>query len=386
MPQLEQKQRRQSLIQFGLAIALLIFINILANARVAGTALYGALDLTEDKRFTLTDNTAEQLENLEERLTIRILLTGKLPANYERLKEKVSDLLLDFSSYTGNIEWEFSDPLSGDTEIVRERQKQLQEDFGIVPVTVFSSTAASERSLNAVYPYAVLTYGSRQRVVPFLSPALPGMSEVRRINQAESLLEYNFSRAIEGLTNDDKPLIGFTIGHGELPGINTIDLVRSLREDFNLGPVDLDSFALIPADIKLLIVAKPTIPFTDFEAFKLDQYVMNGGKVLWAVDAVTMDLDSLQGRNEYYPQARDIGLDNLFFKYGFRLPPVLALDLSSTKISMVTSSGADGAEHPTGRLPLPRQGHSADAPPGRPESRPHRSALPDRDRTRRRRR
>lgn len=342
MPQLERKHRTQSLIQFGLALALLIIINVLANARIGGTSLYGALDLTEDKRFTLTDNTAEQLENLEERLTIRILLTGKLPANYERLKEKVQDLLLDFNSYTDNIEWEFSDPLSGDVEIVQQRQKQLQEDFGIVPVTVYSSVGAAERSLTAVYPYAVLTYGTRQRVVPFLAAAMPSMGEAQRINQAESLLEYNFSRAIEGLTNNDKPLIGFTQGHGELPGINTIDLVRTLREDYDLGPVDLDSFAFLSPEIKLLVIAKPTIPFSDFDAFKLDQYVMNGGKILWAIDQVAMDLDSLQGRNEFYPPPRQTGLEDMFFKYGFRLPPVMALDLSNTKIPMVTSQGADG--------------------------------------------
>ena len=342
MPSLERKHRNQSLIQLGLAVALLILVNILANARIGGTALYGSLDLTEDKRFTLTDNTIEQLEALDNALTIRVLLAGSLPANYERLQEKVEDLLLDFEGYTNTIEWEYSDPLSGDVEIVRERQKQLQEDYGIVPVTVFSSTTAAERSLNAVYPYAVLTYGARQRVVPFLAPALPGMSEERRINQAESLLEYNFSRAIEGLTSNDKPLIGFTVGHGELPGINTIDLVRALREDYDLGPVDLDSFAMISPDIELLIVAKPTQPFSDFDAFKLDQYVMHGGKVLWAIDAAAMDLDSLQGRNEFYPQPRDLGLDDLFFRYGFRLPPVLALDLTNTRISMVTSRGADG--------------------------------------------
>ncbi|OAV45022.1 gliding motility-associated ABC transporter substrate-binding protein GldG [Lewinella sp. 4G2] len=362
MPQLEKKHRNQSLVQFALAVALLVIINVLANARIGGTALYGAWDLTEDKRFTLTDNTAEQLENLEERLTIRILLTGKLPANYERLKEKVSDLLLDFSSYTNNIEWEFSDPLSGDPEIVRDRQRQLQEDFGIVPVTVYSAATAAERSLNAVYPYAVLTYGTRQRVVPFLAPSLPGMSEIRRINQAESLLEYNLSRAIEGLTNNDKPLIGFTMGHGELPGINTIDLVRNLREDYDLGPVNLDSFALIPNDIELLIVAKPTIPFSDFEAFKLDQYIMNGGKVLWAVDAVSMDLDSLQGRNEFYPQPYSTGLEDIFFKYGFRLPPVLALDLSNTKIAMATGRSAEGTnitlvDFPYHVKSIPREDH-----------------------------
>ncbi|NJC25205.1 gliding motility-associated ABC transporter substrate-binding protein GldG [Neolewinella antarctica] len=362
MPQLEQKYRTQSLIQFVLAVVLLVLINVLANARIGGTALYGALDLTEDQRFTLTDNTVEQLEDLEERLTVRILLTGKLPANYERLKEKVADLLLDFNGYTDKIEWEFSDPLSGDIEVVRERQLQLQEDYGIVPVNVYSSTSAAERSLNAVYPYAVLTYGTRQRIIPFLAPRLPGMGEAQRLNQAESLLEYNFSRAIEGLTNNDKPLVGFTVGHGELPKVRTSSLYSSLQEDYDLGPVNLDSFATISTEIKLLIVAKPTVPFSEFDAFKLDQYVMNGGKVIWAIDAVAMDLDSLQGRNEFYPGSRQTGLEDIFFKYGFRLPPTLALDLSSTRISIVVGQGPGGPNIQPVNFPynvkaIPQGGH-----------------------------
>ncbi|MBC6993412.1 gliding motility-associated ABC transporter substrate-binding protein GldG [Neolewinella lacunae] len=345
MPQLERKHRNQSLIQFALALALLVIINILANARIGGQPLYGALDLTEDGRYTLTEHTAEQLAALEEPLFVRVLLAGDLPANFQRLKDNVEELLIDFSGHTDQIEWEFADPLAGnDTEAIQDRQRQLQEDLDILPVTVFSAASASERSANAVYPYAILYYGQRVRVVRFLATELPGISEERRVNKAEALLEYNFSRAIKGLVNNDKGLIGFTLGHGELPPLNTADLVISLREDYEVGPVHLDSFATIPQDIELLVVAKPTLPFSDFDAFKLDQYVMNGGKVLWAIDAVGMDYDSLQGRNEFYPQPRETGLEDLFFRYGFRLSPVLGLDLVSTRIGIVTGQSAAGPQ------------------------------------------
>lgn len=341
MAQLERKHRNQSLIQFALALALLVIINVLANARIGGTPLYGALDLTEDKRFTLTDNTVEQLRSLEEPLFVRVLLTGELPPDYQRLAEKAEEMLVDFSGNNALLEYEFADPLAGNKEQREERQRNLAEE-GILPVTVYTAASAAERSSTVVYPYAIFYYGSRTRIVPFLTPALPSIPEVRRLNQAESLLEYNFSRAIGGLTSNDKPLIGFTIGNGELPAIETADLVSTLREDYELGPVHLDSFATLSTDIKLLVVAKPTIPFTDFQAFKLDQYVMNGGKILWAIDAVAMDYDSLQGRNEFYPVGRELGLDDLFFKYGLRLPPVLALDLASTKIGIVTGRSAAG--------------------------------------------
>lgn len=341
MAQLERKHRTQSLIQFALALALLVIINVLANARIGDTPLYGALDLTEDKRFTLTDHTIGQLRGLEEPLFVRVLLTGELPGDYQRLADKVEEILIDFTGHNDLLEYEFADPLAGNKEQREERQRSLAEE-GVYPVTVYSAASAAERSSTVVYPYAIFYYGGRTRIVPFLAPALPGVPEARRLNQAEALLEYNFSRAIEGLTNNDKPLIGFTVGNGELPPIETADLVSTLREDYELGPVNLDSFATISTDIKLLVIAKPTIPFTDFQAFKLDQYVMNGGKILWAIDAVAMDYDSLQGRNEFYPVGRELGLDDLFFKYGLRLPPVLALDLASTKIGIVTGRSAAG--------------------------------------------
>ncbi|MEO0732238.1 MAG: gliding motility-associated ABC transporter substrate-binding protein GldG [Bacteroidota bacterium] len=343
MPQLERQHRKQSLLQFALAVALLIIVNVLANARLGDTPLYGALDLTEDKRFTLTDNTIGQLEALEEPLFVRVLLDGELPLNYARLRDKVEETLTDFAGYTDQLEWEFADPLAGnDTEAIQDRQRQLQEDLGILPVSVFSTQGASSRSLNAVYPHAILYYGQRVTVVTFFESNLPDVSEERRINQAEALLEYNFSKAIRAITNNDKGLIGFTTGHGELPPIRTADLTSKLAANYEVGPVNLDSFAFIPQDIELLVVAKPTKEFSDFDAFKLDQYVMNGGKVIWAIDAVGMDYDSLRGRNEFYPQPRATGLDDLLFRYGVRLGPVLALDLANTQIGIVTSQGAAG--------------------------------------------
>jgi gliding-associated putative ABC transporter substrate-binding component GldG len=350
MAQLERKHRTQSLLQFGLALALLIIINVLANARFGDTPLYGALDLTEDKRYTLTDNTLEQLTALEEPLFVRVLLTGDLPADFQRLADKVEETLVDFAGHNDLLEYEFADPLAGTPEQRTERQKNLADE-GIVPETVYSAESAAERSATVVYPYAIFYYGGRTRIVPLLQAAPRGFSSARQLNKAEALMEYNFSRAIEGLTNNDKPLIGFTVANGELPAANTGDLVSVLRKDYEIGPVVLDSFVSIPQDIKLLIVAKPTVPFEDFEVFKLDQYVMNGGKILWAIDKVAMDYDSLQGRNEFYPVARELGIDDLLFKYGLRMTPVLGLDLNSTKIAIVT--GTSGGRPKVEATPFP---------------------------------
>ncbi len=342
MAELERKRRIQSLLQFLLGVALLVIVNVLANARFGDTALYGALDLTEEKRFTLTDNTVEQLEALTEPMLIRVLLAGDLPASYERLRSATEDILIDFAGQNSSIEFEFVNPLAGPGDEVQQRQQQMAQD-GILPVTDFAQSAGN-RSLKAIYPYALVYYGNRQRVVQLLESSLPNVSLAQRLNQAEALLEYNFSRTIDAITDNNKPLIALSTGNGELPPLSSADLFSELSKEYEVGPIDLDSFAFIPQDIRLLMILKPTEPFTDFEQFKLDQYVMNGGKVLWAVDAVAMDYDSLRTRNEYYPQVRDLGLNDLFFRYGVRLDPVLGLDLRNTRIPIVTSRGADGPE------------------------------------------
>ncbi|MEL6142021.1 MAG: Gldg family protein, partial [Bacteroidota bacterium] len=169
---------------------------------------------------------------------------------------------------------------------------------------------------------------------------VPGKPNDVILNESNSLLEYKFSRAIDKLVNVDRPIIAYTTGHGELPPFRVADLLRTLvqGEQYEVGPLFLDSLVAIPQDVKAIIVAKPTKPFTDIEAFKLDQYVMNGGKVLWAVDAIGMSLDSLRGRNEFYPNPYDLGaLETLFFRYGFRISEELVLDLNNTRIPITTS-------------------------------------------------
>lgn len=352
MAQLERRNRNQSIIQFALAVVLLILINVLANSRIGGLPLYGALDLTEDGRYTLTENTFNQLEAIKEPIFIRVLLAGELPLEYQLLQDKVEELMLEFEDIAPSMEWEFADPLSGGTpEEIQQRQRDLQETFGIVPVTVLSQESVAQRSANAVYPYAIIYYGERTRPVSFLTGRLPGVPDSRRINQAENLLEYNFSRALASITNNNKSLIGFTVGNGELPGPKFVDLYRTLAADYEPSPVYLDSFATLPQQIEVLIIAKPTEAFTPFETFKLDQYVMNGGKIIWAIDPVGMDYDSLQGRNQFYPQKRELGLDDLLFKYGIRAGPVLGLDLINTPISLVT--GSEGGQPKLTRVPFP---------------------------------
>ena len=342
MPAYERIHRRQALLTFLVGLAALVVINVLAGSRLGDTRLYTALDLTEDQRYTLTEPTRRQLTELREPVYIRVLLEGELPADYQRLRDRVAETLEDFRTYTDYLQYEFADPLAGSAEEVRQRQEAMFDD-GIVPLTDYQQTAG-ERTTRAIYPYLLVYTEDRQRIVPLLEAARPDVSIAEQLNQAESLLEYQLSRAIAGLTATDRPVIAFTRDHGELPNAQFADLVSELRKDYEIGPLYLDSVSLVPDQIDLIVVAKPTLPFSDTAAFQLDQFVMRGGKIVWAIDAVAMDFDSLRATGEAFPQLRALGLENLFFRYGFRLGNQLVLDLANSPIPIATSQGPNGPQ------------------------------------------
>ena len=339
-PPRERIYRQQALLRFGVGVALLVVVNVLAHSRLSGTRLYTAFDLTGDKRYTLSASTRDQLAALDQPVYIRILLDGELPASYQRLRTALAEQLEDFSTYTDYLAYEFADPLAGTADEVRQRQEAMYQD-GIVPITDYQQSAG-ERTTRAIYPYALVYAGEQQRIVPLLEAARPDVPIAQQLNQAENLLEYQLTRAIAGLTATNKYTIGFTLGNGELPPAQFADLVSELRKDYEVGPLYLDSVALVPEQIDLLIVAKPTAPFTPDEAFRLDQFVMRGGKVIWAMDAVAMDFDSLRATGEALPQARTTGLEDLFFRYGFRLGEQLVLDLANSPIPIATTQGQAG--------------------------------------------
>ncbi len=333
----ETQNRVRSLVQFGLVLAALLLFNLVANSRFGNWSMYTAWDLTEEKRFTLTDNTRRQLENIKEVVFIRVYLDGSLPVAYKRLQSSTSELLQDFRAINSLVEYEFSDPLQGDPKTVQERQRILAEEEGLLPVPIYEQTA-NKRDVRNLYPYAMVYYGGRREIVNLLENETPGVPKEVIINKASALLEYKLTAAIQRVVSDKRPLVVFTEGHGELPPIRTADLERNLRTSYEVGRLHLDSMSYIPNEIEVLIVAKPTLPFDAKDAFKMDQYIMNGGKVLWAIDPIAMHLDSLRSRPDFYPAPFDLGaLEDLFFRYGFRLNQDLVQDLVNTRIPITVT-------------------------------------------------
>ncbi len=319
-------RRTLSWVQLSLFTMVLVLLNILSNA------FFTQFDLTEEKRFTLTKPTKELLHSIDDVAYVRILLEGEFPAGFKRLQRATQELLQDFRSYSPWIEFEFEDPNEGSVAQRNKRRKELSE-LGINPTTLrLKDAEGTEEKL--IYPWAIVYYKGREAYVNLLEQQ--GMQNPHVVlNNSIALLEYKFANAISKLMKGTKPYIAFTVGHGELNNLERKDLVNHLGQYYNVGTFVLDSAAYIPEEVAVLIVARPTSPFSEKDKFKIDQYVMRGGKVIWLIDRLNAALDSLRGRDAFVPLDYPLNLEDLLFKYGIRIEPNLLLDLQCGLIPQV---------------------------------------------------
>ena len=304
-----------------------------------GQWVYTSLDATEERRFTLSPATKNLLEGLDERIYIRVLLDGKFPAGFKRLKESTEDILYRFSQVSPRIEYNFENPNEGSIEEVNERRKQLAEN-GLVP-TQLRVTDAAGASAQYIYPFAIVQYGSRSIPVSLLQDDIPGADKDVIINNSISLLEYKIADGIQKIIRKNQPIVAFTAGQGELTNEQTASIQNELRNSYAIHRINLDSAISIPADVEVLIVAKPRQAFSEAQLFMLDQYIMHGGHVMFLLDPLVVSLDSININKYYIPPPLELGLDPLLFKLGARVNPNLVLDLQSTRIPMVVGMQGD---------------------------------------------
>ncbi len=322
-----RSQRTQAFLQLGLFAGILIVVNILAHQA------YTHVDLTEEKRYTLTKPTRELLKGVNDRIYVRVLLEGEFPAGFKRLRTATREMLEDFRSLNAYIDYQFEDPNKGSKEEVNARRKALLEE-GIAPVNL-NVRGEGESKSQIIYPTAIFHYGKRKVIVNLLENQSPTLTPDEVINNSISLLEYKFANAIKKLQAKGRPIILFTRGHGELDELQTKDLERSLRQFYDTDRITLDSVIHLPADkCALLIVARPRSAFSERDKFIIDQYIMGGGKVLWLIDRLDAGLDSLRHRKRFIPQDYPLNIEDVLFKYGVRIQPDLVLDMECTQIPL----------------------------------------------------
>lgn len=324
---------QKSLVSILLIIGILIFVNILGNI------FYTHLDLTEDSRFTLTKASKKLLKGLNDEVTVEVYLDGEFPALFKRLKNATRDMLEEFRDISGNIKYRFINPNEGTAEQRNSFAKQLR-DKEIYPVNLTVGTSQKKENL-LIFPYALVRYQGREKVVNLLENQVAGRSEEQIVNYSIGLLEYKLANAIQQIQVIDRPLIAFTTGHGELGGIGMAALVKSLREFYDIEPLKMDSITTIPPIVKILVVAKPRREFGDKHKFLIDQYLMRGGNVIWLLDRLNVETDSLNDKPVYAPYEYPLDIDDMLFRYGVRVNADLVSDLRCTRIPVVKGMMGD---------------------------------------------
>ncbi|THD65502.1 gliding motility-associated ABC transporter substrate-binding protein GldG [Robertkochia marina] len=325
-----------------LLIAVLFLLNYFAG--LSGIRF----DLTKDQRYTLSDAAIRSTESFDSPLYIDIFLEGDLPSEFLKLRKETAQILREFQSENSHIKVNFIDPEEEGNEDTAQRLQAM----GMQPAAV-TIEEGSKVSQEMVYPWALVNYQQRTVKVALLKNTL-GASLEERVSSSVQHLEYAFADAFTKVGMKDKKKIAVLKGNGELMDIEIADFLSALKDYYQIAPFTLDSANANAArtleqlkEYDLTIIAKPTEAFSAEEKLVMDQYTLHGGKSLWLVDRVQMEMDSLyQNEGESVAVPRNLNLDDLFFKYGVRINPSLVSDLYFTQIVLATGSGSQTQYNP----------------------------------------
>jgi gliding-associated putative ABC transporter substrate-binding component GldG len=320
-----------------------------------GSATHFRIDLTAEKRFSLSNSTKRVLSALEEPVTIDVYLTGELSAGFKKLSVASDELLGEFKEYAkGNLQYRFIRPGEGLPDTLRY---QVYDSLVRMGVKTFNNQVTAkegeEKTERLIFPAATVMYGGQQIPVD-LTSGKSGMDEESTLNYSEALLEFKFADAIDKLTRKEFPVVAYAAGNGEpLPPNGKIkDLFVTLSKNYRFGVIDVKTGRLDADTLSALLIVKPTEPFSETEKLKIDQYVMNGGKVIWFVDKLYAEMDSLlRAQADFVAFDKNLNIDDILFKYGVRINGDLVQDLKSAKQPLVV--GQVGNQPQIQRLPFP---------------------------------
>lgn len=331
--------KKNSLKQLGIIAAVLLALNIIGNY------FFKRFDLTKDKRFTLSETTLKIIENVDSPLYIDVFLEGKFPPEFKRLQNETRQLLEEFTAYNSNINFQFVNPIEKEEERVEVMKKFYER--GLMPLNV-TVEDKGKQSQEVIFPWAVATYGDKSTKVALLKNLMLASTEQKVISSVQHM-EFAFAEALSKITNTKQKKIAVLKGNGEMQDRYMADFLKTVKESYFIGTFSLDSVATMPLQTiealqkyDMTIIAKPTEAFTDEEKQVLDQYIINGGKTMWLVDAVKADMDSLYTQPYILAYPLDLNLTDQFFKYGFRVNGQLIKDEQATPIKLAT--GQEGSQ------------------------------------------
>ncbi|MFD2564851.1 gliding motility-associated ABC transporter substrate-binding protein GldG [Aquimarina rubra] len=337
-----KKYSKKNILKFASFAAIAV---ILVN--LGGSNFYNRFDLTADHRFTLSKATKNLLKEAEVPISIDVLLEGNFPSEFRRLQGETKQILEEFNAINPSIQYVFTNPIE-EEEFRKETLEELQR-LGLTPMEV-SVRESGKTEIETVVPWAIMNYQNRSIKVALVKNTIGATTE-ERVNNSIQQLEYVFADALKKLIHPKKHKIAVLKGNGQLPDVKIADFIKTLQEYYFVGAFTLDSVATNPEktlqDLQkfdLVINAKPTEPFSEKEKYVLDQFVMSGGKSLWLLESVAMEIDSLftpQSKGSAIAFMQDLRLGDALFSYGVRINPVLVNDLYSAPLMLASGQGND---------------------------------------------
>ena len=298
-------------------IAALVIINVVASL------LHYRFDLTQEKRYSLTNTTRQLLRELENPIFITVFLKGDYPSGFTKLGNATEDFLRTLRETNSNkIKYRF---VSTEEEVGGKSWGDSLQALGAVPINLNVQLKSGQES-KLVYPTALINYGEQTALVNIYQGSTRVIT-AQELNNAEGTMEYQFAKTIDKLVQPQKPLIAYATGNGEPVDYKTYDLQQVVKANYNLFMFDLTRQPAIPDTMKALLIVKPSIGFTDEQKLKIDQYIMRGGKVLWFIDNLNAEQDSLSFKSQLIAYERNLGLQDILFNYGVRINSDLIMDL-----------------------------------------------------------
>lgn len=328
-------------------LLLLILILIVGLSR----NFFLQIDLTYDKRNSLSKSTLTQIKELKDPLRIDVFLSGDLPSTYLRFRNEIDALLSHLKYHNNNILINYNDPfeLGEPGDVVKEMQK-----YGMQPEIVFENINGNRKE-SFIYPWLIINYGNRSELVQLLQKQL-GDTENEKIIRSVKQLEYQIMDGIHKVRLKEKKSIAILSSHKTSENIKITDLLQNLKPYYNLAAFNLKNSELSSKEslknlnrFDLLIISNAKKPFSQNEKYILDQYGLGGGKLLWMLNGMAINRDSLfnqSGMTYGFPQ--ELNLNDYFFHKGVRLQKTLVQDLYCAPIVLASNN-----ENQSQYLPYP---------------------------------
>ena len=309
----------------------LIYICLLALS-IISFFYFSRIDLTSDKRYSIAEQTKNLMGEIDSPIKVTVYLDGDLNPGFQRLKNSTAELLDELSVYSNkSISVKFENPSLAETPQKREKKYAELEAQGLTPTAVYERDKEGKSIQKIIFPWIEISYKGKKIPVCLLKNIRENSGE-ENLNISIENLEFEITDGIRRLVNTEVSKIAFIEGHGELSEPETYDISKSLSRYFQIDRGVLGNNPAILDNYKVIIIAKPTKPFSESDKFIIDQYIMNGGRVLWLIDGVRISKENLSTTGLSPAMELDVNLSDQLFRYGVRINPVLLQDVQCASV------------------------------------------------------